>query len=410
MESRMKDNKLDADLKTIKEIDADSVKYDKEYENDFYIDAQHFELKTYQDTQPYINQRNLFGSKTYTSPASFDSSSLNSCPFRNEIRGSEKLKAAARRLTNRNSNSNNIITKKRSEQQSERNFILLRNIVENITDLQKRKILLDFLDQSTLKTEYVTLIDTSSSGEEVKGLGKLNKINKRRRKSPLSVLPKTNLSRNHRFVNAYSQERKRFSHVNPSLKTVAENEQQMHNFVIERKNGSDEFDSKSGEQCHTEESKEVPLDVILNKLHNYQNPFNRQRSRAQSGYSASHDEPTNPGEKEIEVNLNYDLEVGFDLENYKTHRGKDIIILPNDLIDTNDNSAETVNMKSLRKYMRKFKYVLLAIMIVAFISLVARNIYLEVKLQSYPDQIYSMNKEINELHKYNVELEAKYNK
>ena len=300
------------------------------------------------------------------------------------------MKATARRMANHRSNS--IITKILSELPSD-----------------KRKILLDFLDQSTLKTEYVTLLESSSSSEEIKRLRKLNKMNKRRRKSPMSAIPKTNLSRKHRFGQAYSQEPKRFSQVNPSLRTIAAHEQQMHNFVIERKNVSDEFDSKNGEQCHTEESKEVPLDAILNKLQSYQNPFNQQRSRAQSGYSASHDEPTHPGEKEIEVNLNYDLEAGFDLDNYKTRRGKDIIILPNDLIEPNDNSAETVNMKTVRKCIKKFKYIIIAVFVLAMISLIARNIYLEVKLQSYPDQIYSMNKEINELTKYNVELESKYN-
>ena len=422
MDNRIKDSKLDADLKTIKEMEADSVKYDNEYENDFDMDIQNFELHTYQDTLPKINHKknfdwnyspfvgkiypqNLLGSKTYTSPASFDSSSMNSWPFRNDIKGNKNLRNAMRKLTNRNSNS--IITKIRSEQQSEK-FILLRNVVGNITDPQKRKILLDFLDQSTLKTEYVTILESSSSCEEVKRIGKMNKIHKRRRKSPLSVLPKTNLSRNTRFVNARSKERRRFSHVNPSLKTVAEPEQQMHNFVIERKNVSDEFDSKTGEQWHTEESKEVPLDPILNQLQNYRNPFYQQRSRAQSGYSASHDEPTHPGEKEVEVNLNYDIELGFDLENYKPRQNKDIIILPNDLLDKVNDSAQTVIMKGLRKFIKKFRYIIYALLVIAIIGLVARNVYLEVKLKSYPGQIYSLDKEINELHKYNSELEVKY--
>ena len=31
-------------------------------------------------------------------------------------------------------------------------------------------------------------------------------------------------------------------------------------------NGSDEFDSRNGGKCYTEESKEVPLEAILNKM------------------------------------------------------------------------------------------------------------------------------------------------
>jgi hypothetical protein len=60
MDNRIKDSKLDADLKTIKEMEADSVKYDNEYENDFDMDIQNFELHTYQDTLPKINNKKNF--------------------------------------------------------------------------------------------------------------------------------------------------------------------------------------------------------------------------------------------------------------------------------------------------------------------------------------------------------------
>lgn len=151
-----------------------------------------------------------------------------------------------RKFTNRNSNS--IVTKLRSDSQSDK-FTLLRNVVENINDPHKRKILLDFLNQSAIKTEYVTMRESSSSGEEVKGLRKINQLPKRRHKSPLSVLPTANLSRKRRDTNVFSEERRRFSLAQPRLQSVAVPEQlQIHNFVIEKKNGSDEFDSKNGDK------------------------------------------------------------------------------------------------------------------------------------------------------------------
>lgn len=305
------------------------------------------------------------------------------------------------------SNTNNsIATKLRSEQQSEK-FIMLRNVVENIIDPQKRKVLLDFLDQSTLKTEYVTMRESSSSGEEVKGLRRLNNLPKRRYKSPQSVLPRNHLYKKKRNVNAYSQERKRFSLAQPKVKTVAEQDNNVQNFVIERKNGSDEFDSKNGDKCFTEESKEVPLDVILNQLQNYQNPF-KARSRAQSGYSASRDEATHPGDNMHEFDYNFDVEKHIDLEDCKRYGRKEIIVIPGDLMDTKA-SDEMVNIKLIRKWVSKFKVIMFVLLALFIIGLTARTVYLEVKVHSYPKEILSLNTEINGLYKANAEWELLYN-
>ena len=70
---------------------------------------------------------------------------------------------------------------------------MLRDIIEKVEDPNKRKILLNFLDQSTIKTEYVTVKESSSSIEQVKMNQKVEKKCKRRWKSPGSVAPKSKL-------------------------------------------------------------------------------------------------------------------------------------------------------------------------------------------------------------------------
>lgn len=304
-------------------------------------------------------------------------------------------------------NSNSNATKLRSDQQSEK-FNMLRNVVENIECPLKRKMLLDFLDQSTLKTEYVTMRESSSSGEGVKGLQKLNKLSKRRHKSPLSVLPKAHMHKKRRNVYAYSQERKRFSLAEPKVRTVAGQEPNLQNFVIERKNGSEEFDSKNGDKCFTEESKEVPLEAILNQLQNYQNPF-QLRSRAQSGYSASRDEATHPGDEQHHFEYNIDLEAGVDLEDCKRHRRKEIIVLPADLMDNKNNTGEMAKIDILKKWMGRFRYIMFIFLVLAIVALTLRTIFLEVKVHSYPNKIYALNRKINELHKSSAEWEKRYN-
>lgn len=422
MESRIKDNKLDQDLKTIVECEVDSANNDCCEDLEFEMNFNHLELRSQQDTRPdfkNMNFRNnnnkpleelkmplnLWGSRTYTSPASFDSSSGDSCPFKSKVLQERRLPQASQNHTNGKSNS--IATKLRSDQQSEK-FIMLRNVVENINDPQKRKVLLDFLDQSTLKTEYVTMRESSSSGEEVKGLRKLNKLPKRRYKSPQSVLPRHHLHRNKRNVNAYSQERKRFSLAQPRIKTVAEQDQNVQNFVIERKNGSDEFDSKNGDKCFTEESKEVPLDLILNRLQNYQNPF-QPRSRAQSGYSASRDEATHPGDNMHEFDYNFDFDNNLDLEDCKRHKRKEIIIIPGDLMEKDKSSSEMVNNKLIRKWLNKMKTLIFIVLVFFLVGLIARTVYLEVKISSLTTDSYKLNAEINTLYKTNADWEKRYN-
>ena len=327
MDSRKLESQLDQDLRTIKECEADSWNYDTYNENDLALDFDHVEIRSHQETKPIFEEKknivnssplnsqqfqsNIFGSRTYTSPGSFDSSSLYSHAFKSDFNKTKAYNMQQRKFTNRNSNS--IVTKLRSDSQSDK-FTLLRNVVENINDPHKRKILLDFLNQSAIKTEYVTMRESSSSGEEVKGLRKINQLPKRRHKSPLSVLPTANLSRKRRDTNVFSEERRRFSLAQPRLQSVAVPEQlQIHNFVIEKKNGSDEFDSKNGDKWFTEESKEVPLEAILERFQNYQNPFQQQRVRAASGYSASLDETTNIEGQFHEIDSNYIILISLDL-------------------------------------------------------------------------------------------------
>lgn len=141
------------------------------------------------------------------------------------------------------------------------------------------------------------------------------------------------------------------------------------------------------------------MEAILERFQNYPNPFQQQRSRAQSGYSASRDEATHPGDQAIEVDLNYDLELGVELNDLKKHKRKEIIVLPSELIDNKKNTVEMVNMPLIRKYYKKFKTAIFILLLIALLALIGRNIYLEVKVKSFPDKIFSLNKEINELDK-----------
>ena len=415
------ENNLHQDLGTIKECEADSCNYDAIHENELALDLDQIEIRSHQqnkpqfennknviNSSPYAPQvapQNLFGSRTYTSPASFDSSSIYSNPFRSDLNKSKAMNMPARKFTTKNSNS--IVTRLRSDNQSEK-FHMLRNVIENIHDPQKRKVLLDFLDQTTLKTEYVTMKESSSSGEEVKRLGQINDLSKRRHKSPINVMPNPNFPRR-RNNNVCSEERKRFSLVQPRLKSVAPPEQlHIRNYAIERKNGSDEFDSKNGDKCFTEESKEVPLEAILERFHNYQNPFQSKRPRTPSGYSASHDEATNVDGQVQEPDGNFDIEIGIDLEEGKKHRKADIIVLPGDLLDNKPPSVERARIPMV-KYIKKFRTALMVFLALAILALVARNIYLEVKVKTYPDRIFELDKKINELMKENSQLEVEYN-
>ena len=202
----------------------------------------------------------------YTSPISFDSSSDNSAPNdNNEFLFEANYNVRLPMTKTRNSNSN--ATRLRSDKRSEK-FTLLRNIVENIECPFKRKMLLDFIDNSTLKTQYFTIKESSSSGEEAKRLYGISGLHNKRRKSPLSVIPKSRLYYKGRNINAFSQERKRFSLARPRVKTVTTHEQYAHNFAIERKNVSDEIDSRNDDKWYTEASREVPLEVILNRITN----------------------------------------------------------------------------------------------------------------------------------------------
>lgn len=115
---------------------------------------------------------NILGSRTYTSPVSFDSSSEKSAPNKNDRLFEANYNIGMEIQMNRNSNS--IATKLKSDKFSER-FSMLRNVVENIECPIKRKILLDFLDNSTLRTQYFTYKESSSSEEEAKRLKGIKK-------------------------------------------------------------------------------------------------------------------------------------------------------------------------------------------------------------------------------------------
>lgn len=252
-----------------------------------------------------------------------------------------------------------------SEQQSEK-FSMLRNVVENLECPLKRKILLDFLDQSTLKTQYFTVKESSSSGEEMKRLQGLEKLLKRRRKSPPSVLPQAKLHQNRRVENAHSQERKRFSTAKPRMKTTTSRRQNLQKFRIERKHDSDDFGSKNGDKCYTEESKEVPLEAILDKIPGF-NPF-QTRSRGLSGYSVSREEMTYPEDFHHRT-MCVDLEANFEFEDNHKPKFKEILVVPADLIDNKITSEQTVGARIIQKWANKFKSAMFIVLVIFFLIL-----------------------------------------
>lgn len=424
MENRQKELDLQQDLKTIVECEIDwnsqdANEDDCDDDNKVEDKFQHLELRSQRDlhTPIYIhnldhdnqNQNleeqpvpdNLFGSRTYTSPASFDSSSGNSDPFRNEQPNGMRHPGTKQK---------SIASKLMSEQNSEK-FSMLRNVIENIEDPEKRKILLNFLDQSTLKTEYVTIKESSNSGEQAKDDEKYAKVSKRRRKSPLSQIGKARLPRKTTKINAHSQERKRFSFVHPRVKTVSQLDQQVQNFVIERKIAVDtEVESNPGGAWYTEESKEMPLEFILNKINHGKNPF-VVKSRGQSGYSASRDDQTNPGDKEIEYDhYHFGLDPLWDLEAKPKGKNKDIIILPPNFEDAKKgNTDENVKLNIIQTWKKYIKSSIIVGLLIALVIALTRGIQLEIMHKSDNNHISSLNRQINELYKSNHEWEQKYN-
>lgn len=165
-----------------------------------------------------------FGSRTYTSPASIESSSIN--------------KQSKSRCT--------IVSKQADLQETKEKFSMLREIIENVHDPNKRKILLDFLDQSTIKTEYVTVKESSSCSEQQQRLNNVLRKNKRRPKSPGSVAPNTKLYRYEEKFNAVSQERRRYSQSRQKGELQYSSRKNNGNQLnIKNVCNSDEFDSRN---------------------------------------------------------------------------------------------------------------------------------------------------------------------
>ena len=139
---------------------------------------------------------------------------------------------------------------------------------------------------------------------------------------------------------------------------------------------------------------------------NYQNPF-QQVSRGKSGYSRSKEEGAKTKIEDKEEYVNIDLEANNGSKDWK-YKDKDIIILSNDVIESNQNTGEKVNTISIQKWSSRIKSFMLFVLILALVWLTMRTIYLEIKLHSNTNQIYGLNREISDLHKLNMEWQTKY--
>jgi cell division protein FtsL len=221
------------------------------------------------------------------------------------------------------------------------------------------------------------------------------------------VIPKIKPHIKSRKLNGHSQERNRFSTARSRLKTVVTAEQNIHNSEIGRKNRSDEFDSRNGDKCYTEESKEVPLEAILNKMGHYHNTY-QSASREQSGYSASKEDQRNHKDEEFVKYIDVDLEANIDYANYNNYKEKNSILLPEEHVEAGKSITDSFNLKAIIKWTSKLKSAILMVLVLAVICLTMRTIYLEVKLHSNSDEIYSLNRSVNDLVKQNSEWKTKY--
>lgn len=287
----------------------------------------------------------------------------------------------------------------------------MRNIVDNIEDPEKRKILLNFLDQSSVRTEYITVKETSSSCEDMTRLKRrLPTIPKRRRKSPASLIPETKFYRRHQDTNLHSEERKGYSLERPRiLRTVAAHEQHFQNFHIRKNIDSEDIDSKNEDMCYTEESKEVPLEAILNKFNQYQRPL-KMRSRRQSIHSAAKRLDDNHSENEVVIeNLHFDLEAGINMNDCQKSKKAALIILPEDLIEREEaNSGKMISIEIFKKWTNAIKSILILFLVLALVIITSRGIYLEIQQKVYNEKFLELNKEMNHLYKLNDEWKQKY--
>lgn len=90
------------------------------------------------------------------------------------------------------------------------------------------------------------------------------------------------------------------------------------------------------------------------------------------------------------MNLQTDLEEG------KRRRKNKIIHLPDDILDTKAPSVEMNTIPMITKYIKKFRTALIILFFVAILALVGRNIYLEVKVKTYSDRVFVMERQISD--------------
>jgi hypothetical protein len=337
----------------------------------------------------------MFGSRTYTSPASFESESVT--------------KHAKSKCTMRSKNIDQIKVREK--------FSMLRGIIENVDDPNKRKILLNFLDQSTIQTEYVTVKESSMTSENVDRIDRVISKCKRRRKSPGSVAPKFKQHRHQANLYPYMPKRKRFSCSRGRVNTEMAHEHIMQSIVIERKNGSDGFNSKNGDNCFTEESKEVPLEDVLYKFDdfNFSPPLRIKPDRI-SGYSASQDEPTRGGDyPRSSEEFKYDLEAGVVLSKHskskgKTKGNKDTPLSQN-LIDTQSTSSLSIDaIKLIKQWSSWIKTIVIACLILTVIAIATRGIVLEIRQSTYKTKISTLNAKVDNLEVINQQWKDFYDK
>lgn len=159
-------------------------------------------------------------------------------------------------------------------------------------------------------------------------------------------------------------------------------EQIMQSIVIERKNGFDELDSRNDDNCYTEESKEVPLEAILNKVNKYQlTPPMHYQPQIPSGYSASQDEQADDYEQDQESeNDEYDIEAGVGTRNdQKPVAKKESKFSKNFISFQNDNTTNIDPSKLIKKLSGYIKSFIILCLVVVLLAIATRGIVLEIR-------------------------------
>lgn len=152
----------------------------------------------------------------------------------------------------------------------------------------------------------------------------------------------------------------------------------------------------------------MPLERVLNNYNYPVSPSQRVRRYRQSGYSASQDNDVDQidDHEVVEEGYDYDLEAGVQVKNYQatkdTSKVKPTYVLP----DSDPMSIDAI--KLIKKWSGWIKTLIILCLLMTLIAVGIRTVIVEIKQSTYQNQIYELNREINELTKINLDWQQKF--